>query len=73
MPRPRAHADFGAPEILCFGDSRVSEGQIVADDLPEMGQREIQIPKQGILVQGLLRGHRGQEHGEDSRIHPKSA
>lgn len=73
MPRPRAHADFGAPEILGFRDNGVPEGQIVPDDIPEVGQREIQVPEPGILVPGVLRRHGGQEREEDRGIHPKSA
>ena len=73
VPRPRAHADFGAAQILGFRDNGVPEGEIVFDDLPEVGQREVQVPEPRILVQGLLRGHGRQEREEDRGVHPKSA
>ena len=73
VPRPRAHADFDTAQILCFGDSRIPQRQVLADDLPEMGQRQIQVPKQRILVQGVLRRHGRQKRRQDRRIHQEPA
>ena len=73
VPRPRAHADFGAAQILGLRDHGVPQGKIVFDDIPEVGQREVQVPEPRILVPGLLRGHGGQKREEDRGAHPKSA
>ena len=37
LPRPRAHADFDPAQILGFRDNGMPQGQIVPDDLPEVG------------------------------------
>ena len=73
VPGPRAHADFGAAQILGLRDPGLPEGEVLPDDLPEMGQREVQVPEPRILVQGVLRGHGRQEREEDRGVHPKSA
>ena len=52
LPRPRAHADFDPAQILGFRDNGIPQGQIVFDDLPKVGEREIQIPEPRILVPG---------------------
>ena len=46
---------------------------IVFDDLPEVGQCEVQVTEPRILARGLLRGHGRQEREEDRGVHPKSA
>lgn len=57
LPRPRAHADFDPAQILGFRDNGIPQGQIVPDDLPEVGEREIQVPEPRILVPWVLRRH----------------
>lgn len=57
LPGPRAHADFDPAQILGFRDHGIPQGQIVFDDLPKVGEREIQIPEPRILVPGVLRRH----------------
>ena len=52
LPRPRAHADFDPAQILGFRDNGIPQGQIVPDDLPEVGERETQVPEPRILVPG---------------------
>ena len=73
LPRPRAHAGVDPAEAVGFGICRLPQGEIVPDDLPEMGEHEVQIPKPRVLVPGVLRGHGGEEHGEDRRVHPTPA
>ena len=73
LPRPRAHADFDPAQILGFRDHGIPQGEIVFDDLPKVGEREIQIPEPRILVPGVLRRHGWEKHEEDRGIHSKSA
>ena len=73
LPRPRAHADFDPAQILGFRDNGVPQGQIVFDDLPKVGEREIQIPEPRILVPGVLRRHGWEKRQKDRGIHSKSA
>lgn len=55
LSRPRAHADFDPSQILGFRDNGIPERQVVANDLPEVGQREVQVPEPRILVPRTLR------------------
>ena len=73
LPRPRAHADFDPAQILGFRDNGIPQGQIVPDDLPEVGERETQVPEPRILVPGVLRRHGWEKREEDRGTHPKSA
>ena len=43
-----------------FGIHGIFEREECNVDMPEMGQYEICIPKPRILVQGMLRGYRGE-------------
>lgn len=49
---------------ICGEFHGVSEGQKFSDDIRETCQHEIQIWQQEILVQGLLRRHRGTRRDE---------
>ena len=57
MPGPYPHAgEYSAQNERC-GVYGVSERQEQLDDLPKMGQHEIQVQESAILVQRLLCGH----------------
>ena len=52
-----------------FGIYGIFEREKRIADISEMGEHEICIPKPRVLVQGILRRHRGEEHKGDKRIH----
>ena len=41
-------------------------------DISEMGKHEVCIPKPRILVQGILRRYRGEEHKSNKRVYSRS-
>lgn len=55
LSRPCAHADFGPSQILGFRDNGIPEGQVVANDIPEVVQRQVQVTEPRILVPWILR------------------
>ena len=52
-----------------FGVYGITEREECVADIPEVGEYKIRVPKPRILVQGILRGHRGEEHESDKRIY----
>ena len=52
-----------------FGIYGIFEREKCIADISEMGEHEICIPKPRVLVQGILRRYRGEEHKSDKRIH----
>ena len=52
-----------------FGIYGVFEGKKCIADFSEMGEHEICVPKPRVLVQGILRGYRGEEYKSHKRIH----
>ena len=52
-----------------FGIYGVFEGKECIADFSEMGEHEICVPKPRVLVQGILRGYRGEEHESHKRIY----
>ena len=55
MPRAYPYAIVDPAQDKCIRVYGVSERKEQPDDLPKMGQHEIQIQEPAILVQGLLR------------------
>ena len=55
MSRPYTYAGRYSTQNECFGIYVILKGKKQFDDFSEMGEYEICIPKQGILVQGVLR------------------
>ena len=72
MPRPYTFAGEYTAEIQCIGIHGVFEREKQSDDISEVGQHEICVPKSRILVQGILCGHSGEEHSGDKELHIKS-
>ena len=72
MPRPYTPAGEHTAEIQRIGIHGISEGKKQSDDISEVGQHEICVPKPRILVQRLLCGHSGEEHGGDKELHIES-
>jgi len=52
-----------------FGIYGILKGEKQFDDISKMGEFEVCIPKQGILVQGILRRYRREEYESDKGIH----
>ena len=69
MSRPYTYAGKYTTQNECFGIYGILKGKKQFDDIPKMGEYEICIPKQGILVQGVLCRYRGKEHESDKGIH----
>ena len=53
MSRPYTNAGKYSTQNECFGIYGILKGEKQFDDLSEMGEHEICIPKQGIMVQGV--------------------
>ena len=57
MPRSYPYAVVDPAQEKCVRVHGISEREEQLDDLPKMGQHEIQVQESAILVQGLLCGH----------------
>ena len=68
---PRSHTYVGKhpAQNERFGIYGVSERKERAFDISKVGEHEICIPKSRILVQGILRRYRGEEHKSDKGVH----
>ena len=69
MSRPYTYIGKYTTQNERFGIYGVLEGEKQFDDISEMGEYEVCIPKQGILVQGVLCRYRREEHESDKGIH----
>ena len=69
MPRSYPYAVVDSAEDQRVRVYGLSERKERLDDLPKMGQHEIQIQEPAILVQRLLRGHGREKYKSDKRIY----
>ena len=72
MSGPHTYAGKHTTKIQCIRIHGVLEREKQSDDIPEVGQHEICVPKPRILVQGILCGHSGEEHSGDKELHIES-
>ena len=72
MSRPHTYVGEYPAQNERFGIYGVSEGEKCAVNLSKMGEYEVCILKPRILVQGILRRHRGEEHKGDQRVHNRT-
>ncbi len=68
MPRSYIHTGEYPAKKERFGIDRIFERKKCAANLSKMGEEEVCIPKPRILVQGILCGHRGEEHKGHQRV-----
>ena len=71
MQRPCAYAGQDTAEVQRVGNNGISERQKLADDIRPACESEIQVQQPAYLVQGVLRGHRGQKCEKNRGIHKK--
>ena len=69
MSRPHTHVSKHSAQNERFGIYGVLKGEEQFDDISEIWEYEICIPKSRILVQGVLRGHGGQKYCENKRVY----
>ena len=69
MPGSYTYAGEHPAENERFGIYGIFEGEECVAHISEMGEYEVCIPKPRILVQGILRRYRGEEHESDKRVH----
>ena len=72
MSRPYTYAGEYPAQNERFGVHGVFERQECIVNISEMGEYEICIPKPRILVQGILRGYRGQEHKGNKKLYSRT-
>ena len=71
MYRPYTYVGKYPAQDERFGLHGIPERQKCIADFSKMGKHEICIPKPRVLVQGILRGYRGQKHESDKRIYSR--
>ena len=69
MPRSYPYAGGDPAEDKRVWVYGIFEGKEQPDDLPKMGQYEIQIPEPAILVQGLLRRYGREKYKSNQGIY----
>ena len=69
MPGSYTYAGEHPAQNERFGFYGISQRQERTSDLPKVGEYEICIPKPRVLVQGILRRYRGEEHEGNKGIY----
>ena len=69
MPRPYTYVGEHPSQNERFGIYGISQREKCNVDISEVWKYEICIPKPRILVQGILRRYRGEEHEGNKRIY----
>ena len=73
LPRPHTHAGCDTAEDGRVGVHGVSEGEEQPDDIRQVREPEVQVWKQAVLVQRVLRGYCGAKQGRDREVHKEPA
>ena len=71
MPRSYTYAGEHPAQNECFGIYGILERQKFSFNFSKVGQYEIRLPKPRVLVQGILRRHRGEKHKSDKAIYSR--
>ena len=69
MSRPYTHVGKYSSQNERFGIYGILKGEKQFNDISKMGEYEVCIPKQGILVQRVLCRYRGEEYESDKGIY----
>ena len=69
MPRPYTYAGKHPTQNERFGICGLSQRKKRTFDFSKVGKLKIRIPKPRVLVQGILRRYRGEEHKSNKGVH----
>ena len=72
MCRSCTYVDRNTTEILSIRNNGLFEGEEQFDNLREMGEFEVQVSEQRVLVQRVLCRYGRKEYKKDNRIHKES-
>ena len=71
MPRPYTYVGKHPAQNERFGIYGLSQRKKRTFDFSKVGESKICIPKPRVLVQGILRRYRGEEHESDKGVHSR--